>query len=59
MTDRIAVARASGISGSDAEIEQLAAVLEPLERAFAPLARRIPVETEPATVFRPAATERA
>jgi hypothetical protein len=59
MTDWKEVARARGISGSGVEIEQLAAVLEPLERAFAPLVREIPVETEPATVFSPAGTERA
>jgi hypothetical protein len=53
------VAKARGISGSEAEAERLAAVLEPLERAFAPLVREIPVETEPATVFCPAGTERA
>jgi hypothetical protein len=53
------VARARGISGSEVEIEGLAAVLEPLERAFAPLVREIPEETEPATVFSPAGMERA
>lgn len=59
MTDWMEVARASGISDSEVELERLAAVLEPLEKAFAPLVREIPEETEPATVFSPAGTERA
>lgn len=35
-----------------AEVERIVPVLESLEAAFAPLTARIPVECEPAAVFR-------
>ncbi len=54
MTDWRAIAKARGISGSREELERMAATLESLERVFAPLARELPVDLEPATVFRAA-----
>jgi hypothetical protein len=54
MTDWPALSRARGIDLPENEMRAIAAVLEALERAFAPLVRELPLETEPATVFRPA-----
>ncbi len=51
MTDWLAVAEARGIRAPREELERMAQVLEALERAFAPLVREIPLETEPATAF--------
>jgi hypothetical protein len=59
MTDWLTIARARGIQAPDAELERIAAVLRALEGAFAPLVNEIPLETEPVTVFRPAAVEEA
>ncbi len=51
MTDWLAVAQARGIRAPHEELERMAQVLETLERAFEPLLREIPLETEPATEF--------
>jgi hypothetical protein len=52
MTDWPAIAKARGVHASAKELEGMAEVLAALERAFAPLAREIPLDTEPAAVFR-------
>jgi hypothetical protein len=59
MTDWLTIARARGLQAPQAELERIAAVLEALETALAPLVRGIPLDTEPATVFRPAPGEEA
>jgi hypothetical protein len=50
MTDWLAIAKAMGMRGE--ELERMLAPLTPLEAAFAPLVPGIPLETEPATMFR-------
>lgn len=52
MTDWLALAKARGVRASGEELERMAEVLAALDGAFAPLAREIPLETEPAFVFR-------
>jgi len=52
MTDWLALAKARGARASGEELERMAEALAALERTFAPLAREIPLETEPAAVFR-------
>lgn len=59
MTDWIGISQAKGIQASQGELDRLAAVLGALENAFAPLVEDIPVETEPATVFRAEPKEEA
>lgn len=55
MTDWFTIARARNIL----EPERIAPVLQALEDAFAPLTADIPLETAPATVFRPSPEEEA
>ncbi|HVX67044.1 MAG TPA: hypothetical protein VHA11_10600, partial [Bryobacteraceae bacterium] len=52
MTDWTEIAKARGVHASPKELEAMAEVLAALERSFAPLVREIPLETEPAAVFR-------
>jgi hypothetical protein len=48
------IARASGLRIPLAQLDAVAPTLAALEAAFRPLARKIPPESEPATVFQPA-----
>jgi hypothetical protein len=52
MTNWAAIADARGLRASAEEVQRMAEVLTALELAFAPLVAEIPIETEPAAVFR-------
>ena len=59
MTDWRRIAQARGINLPESELARLAAVLDALESALASLLLEVPLETEPATVFRAAPEEEA
>jgi hypothetical protein len=48
------IARASGLTISEADLERVAPALDALEAAFRPLARTLQRELEPAITFRAA-----
>jgi hypothetical protein len=59
MTDWKALARASGLSLSDQELERVVVPLETLEPAIQRFASRLAPEVEPAPVFDPSLEETA
>ena len=59
MTDWLKIAEARGVGKSETERARLAAVLEALDAAFSPLVREIPLEAEPASIFRAKPEEEA
>lgn len=52
MTDWRSLAKARRLNIPEGELERVAAALEKLEEAFRPLAAGIPLDVEPAVVFR-------
>jgi hypothetical protein len=59
MTDWRRIAQARGFNLPEPELARIAAVLDELDTVLAPLMREVPIETEPATVFRAAPEEEA
>ena len=59
MMDWQKIAQARGINLPDPEMARIAEVLDRLDTVLAPLMREVPLETEPATVFRAAPEEEA
>ena len=59
MTDWLKIAEARGVPVSEAERARMAAVLGALEEAFSALVNDIPLEAEPASVFRATPEEEA
>jgi hypothetical protein len=47
------VAEGLGTGIPEPQAEKIAPILDDLEAVFAPLKKSIPIDTEPATVFRP------
>ncbi len=52
MKDWKLMVKANGFDISDQEIERFQSTLDGLEAAFRPLIQRIPLELEPAVIFR-------